>query len=194
VKPAAPVISRGFGLVETQAPGIATAGLLCLSLSLTLTSLPAAGLLRPGTALLGLGLFLSATGQILAGLALWRREEPLPTLLLSALGLFWYTRLACDLLPHSGLGALPPVAATSGLLLLWGGFVLILALDADILGTPLRLVLGLVAAALLLQGAAAATGLPLLAAIGGYCGLAAALGAAATDGGRSLCGGTPPRP
>lgn len=190
MKPATPVANRALGLSDSHAPAIATAGLLCLSLSLALTSLPTAGLLRPGTPLLGAALFLSATGQILAGLALWRREQPLPSLLLTALGLFWFTRLACDFLPHSGLGTLPPVAATSGILLLWGGFALILALEADILGTPLRLVLGLLATSLLLQAAAAAMALPLLATLGGYCGLAAALGAAAADGSRSLCGGT----
>lgn len=190
MKPANPAVSRALGLSDSYASAIATAGLLCLSLSLVLTSLPTAGLLRPGTALLGAGLFVSATGQILAGLALWRREQPLPSLLLTALGLFWFTRLACDFLPHSGLGTLPPVAASSGILLLWGGFALILALEADLLGPPLRLVLGLLATSLLLQAAAAAMALPLLAILGGYCGLAAALGAAATDGARSLCGGT----
>lgn len=179
-----PTVSRTLGLSDTHAPAIATVGLLCLSLALTLTSLPTTGLIHPNVALLGVGLLLCASGQILAGLALWRREQPLPSLLLTSLGLFWFTRLAFDLLPHRGLGTVPPVAATSGILLLWAGFALILALEAEVLGTPLRLVMGLLATSLVLQAAAVAMDLPLLATLGGYCGLIAALGAAAADGSR----------
>lgn len=148
-------------------------GLCCFAASLLLSSLALAGLLPTVSPLLGVGLLYAASGQILAGIAVWRRHQAFPAVLLTAFGLFWFSRLAFDILPSSGLGTAPSATATCGFLLLWGLFALILC-EADDCPRSLRLALAAVAGSLLLQAGGALLLPNLLLPLGACLGLLAA--------------------
>ena len=151
-------------------------GLSCLAAALLLNALPAVGLAEVGALPFKAGLLVFATGQILAGLAAWRRHEPLAALVLAAFGLFWFSRSAYAVAaPAEG-------TATSAVLLLflWGGYALILACEAEAGQRLLRLTLGAIGAALLVQAFGVACAAPALLVLAGVVSLLAALATAVT--------------
>lgn len=155
------------------------AGLSSLAAALFLNALPAVGVTLAESLALRAALIVFATGQILAGLACWRRQDPLASVLLTAFGLFWFSRSAFVITTPTAATELSAVF----LLLLWGGFALIFACEANPCRRSLRVTLGAVAAALLLQACGEATDSTLLLVVGGSFGLLAALaaGLAAVD-------------
>lgn len=156
-------------------------GLSCLAAALFFSALPGVGIATPASLPLRAVLLVFATGQILAGLAVWRRRQPLSSVVLTAFGLFCFSRSAFVV-------AVPTAASITSeifLLLLWGGYALILACEASDCRLALRLTLFLVAAALLTQALGTALGNPLLLVVGAGCGLLGALAAGLTAVDRS---------
>lgn len=177
-------------LAATHPSNGSAIGLFCFAAALLLNSLAVAGLWSWSASLLGMLLLNCASAQILAGLAVWRRRQPFPALLLIGFGLFWFSRLAFDILPQAGLGTPLAAPAASGNLLLWGLFALILS-QADDCPLRLRLALYVLGATLLLQAAATLSRPGLLQPLAGAAGLAAAaaLGRAALPRWRSRAAG-----
>lgn len=160
------------------------AGLTCLAAALFFSALPGVGIATPASLPLRAVLLVFATGQILAGLAVWRRQHPLPSLVLTAFGLFWFSRSAFVVATPNAAG----VTSEIFLLLLWGAYALILACEAEGCRRTLRLTLFALAAALLIQALAATLESTVLQVAGGGTALFGALvaGLAAVDRGARL--------
>lgn len=137
-----------------QLSGLAALGLVSFGCALVMSSLSTAGFWPFSAKLLGVLLLNCASLQILTGMAIWRRQQPFPALLLIAFGLFWCSRLAFDILPHAGFGTPLSAPAICGDLLLWGIFALILS-NADECPKGLRLALYGIGLSLILQAAGA---------------------------------------
>lgn len=157
-----------------QLSGVVNIGLICFGGAMALTHLSVAGHWPFSASLLGALLLNCASAQILIGITVWRRQQPFPALLLITFGLFWFSRLAFDVLPHAGFGTALSAPAACGNLLLWGLFALILS-NADECPRLLRLALYGIGATLLLQAAGTLFLSGLLLPLSGYVGLATAL-------------------
>lgn len=177
--------SASRDLPREQCSAVTTIGFLCFSAALFLSSLQTAQLPTPPAMLLGVLMLWCASGQILAGVCAWRQQQPLPALLLIAFGLFWFSRLASDILPNAGIGTPLSAPTTCGLLLLWGIFALILS-GADECPRLLRLALGGIASHLLLQAAGTLLFSGLLLPLAGFVGLSTAFMLAAATVHRNL--------
>ncbi len=124
--------------------------------------------------LLAIVLMLGASGMIVAGLGALK-TNPLRALAFTGFGLFWLSILALDILPRAGFGNLPGAIPTSGYLVMWGLFSLIICQGYEQLTRISRVVFALMTLFLLLLSAAHATGNTALFHSAGLVGIASGL-------------------
>jgi len=106
---------------------------------------------------LSLLMMAAAVGQILTGLSALR-VNPLRAVAFTALGLFWLSLLAVELLPSAGYGQLPGPLPQAGYFFMWGMFSLILAQGGEHLARTCRVAFSLLTVFLLLLALAHLTG------------------------------------
>jgi succinate-acetate transporter protein len=106
---------------------------------------------------LSLVMMAGALAQIIAGLTALR-INPLRAVAFTALGLFWLSLLAVELLPSAGYGQLPGPLPQAGYFAMWGIFSLILAQGDQRLARVSRVMFSLLTAFLLLLALAYSTG------------------------------------
>lgn len=141
-----------------EVSGAPAAGLIALGLNTLLFGLYHADLFPFGEAMLAMGLFYGALGQIAAGLTAWRKQNAFGTVLCTAFGLFWLSQIALVVLPATGFGWAPQAAASSIYLAMWGLFTTILFNGSRRLDLELAVVFALLAALLFLLAAGIASG------------------------------------
>jgi succinate-acetate transporter protein len=106
---------------------------------------------------LSLVMMAGSLGQIITGLTALR-TNPLRAVAFTALGLFWLSLLAVELLPGAGYGQHPGPLPQAGYFVMWGMFCLILAQGGNRLARTCRLVFSLLAVFLLFLALAHFTG------------------------------------
>lgn len=140
--------------VEPARPGapaipVPAFGLFCFGITAALFALMQLPVPQLEIHLLSLLMVAGALGQIVTGLTALR-VNPLRAVAFTALGLFWLSLLAVELLPAAGYGQSPGALSQAGYFAMWGLFSLILAQGADHLARTCRLVFALLTTFLLL--------------------------------------------
>jgi hypothetical protein len=132
-------------------------GLFCFGVTAALFALKQLPIPQLEIHHLALLMIAGALGQILTGLAALR-SNPLRATAFTALGLFWLSLLAVELLPSAGYGQQPGGLAQAGYFVMWGMFSLILAQGGERLARTCRVVFSLLTVFLFLLALAHFTG------------------------------------
>jgi hypothetical protein len=154
--PAAPPVWAAPGRAGTPVAAPAF-GLFCFGLTAVLFALKQLPIPQMEIHLLSLLMTLGSTGQIVTGLTALR-NNPLRAVAFTALGLFWLSLLAVELLPRAGYGHLPGPIPQAGYFVMWGMFSMVLAQGGAQLAKACRVVFSLLSAFLLTLGLAHFTG------------------------------------
>jgi succinate-acetate transporter protein len=135
------------------------------------------GLVTIGPLVLGTLLFYGGVCLVLAGVADWRQQNALGSVVGIAYGLFWLSLLGLRVLPASGFGQAPAPMVQTAYFFMWATFTSILCVASRSAGSGLQGTLFLLMVGLLLLAGADLFDLSAVRYLGGWLTLAAGLSA-----------------
>lgn len=158
--------------------GAGALGLLGYGMPGVLVGLANAGLIKMGSAILGMAIFMGGFAMFTAGLMEWKKGNTYGLAAYGSYGLFWFSFAALALLPALGLAEdTGGAGAMAAYLALWGLFTFILFIGALKMTRALQFVLGTLALVFFLEAAGAATGVGMFTIVAGYLGIISGLAA-----------------
>ena len=147
-------------------------GLMGFGMTTVLLNLHNAGLYTLGTMILSMGIFYGGIAQIIAGIMEYKKGNTFGTTAFTSYGLFWLTLVFLNILPNTGLWAVPPEAfALGSYLLMWGLFTLFMFFGALKRNRALQVVFLSLAILFFLLAISDFTGITLIKIIAGYEGI-----------------------
>jgi len=119
-------------------------GLLGFGMTTVLLNLHNAGLYELNSMIIGMGIFVGGTAQIIAGIQEWKKNNTFGATAFTAYGSFWITLVTIWLLPRTSMGAgLKPDEISMGwFLLMWGIFTAFMFVGTLRLNRALQTVFG----------------------------------------------------
>jgi uncharacterized protein len=154
-------------------------GLLGFGMTTVLLNLHNAGLYELNSMIIGMGIFVGGTMQIIAGIQEWKKNNTFGATAFTAYGSFWISLVAIWLIPRSAIGTdLKPDEVSMGwYLLMWGIFTAFMFIGTLKLNRALQVVFGSLVILFLLLAAGDFTGIKTIKIIAGiegiFCGLSA---------------------
>jgi len=158
--------------------GAGALGLLGYGMPGVLIGLANAGIIKSGSMIIAMAIFMGGFAMFTAGLMEWKKGNTYGMAAYASYGLFWFSFAALLLLPALGLvkdtgGA----AAMASYLALWGLFTVILFIGSLKMSRALQFVLGTLALVFFLEAAGAASGTSGFTLVAGYIGVISGLAA-----------------
>jgi succinate-acetate transporter protein len=172
-------------LLKDTTANPAPLGLLGFGMTTVLLNLHNAGFYELNSMIIGMGIFVGGTAQIIAGIQEWKKNNTFGATAFTAYGSFWITLVTIWLLPRTSLGAgLKSDEVSMGwFLLMWGIFTGFMFVGTLRLNKALQTVFGSLVILFLLLSASDFTGIKEIKTIAGFegifCGLSAIYACAA---------------
>jgi uncharacterized protein len=160
-------------------------GLLGFGMTTVLLNLHNAGLYELNSMIIGMGIFVGGTAQIVAGIQEWKKNNTFGATAFTAYGSFWITLVTIWLLPRTsiGTGLKPDEVSMGWFLLMWGIFTAFMFIGTLRLNRALQTVFGSLVILFFLLAAGDFTGIKSIKTIAGiegvFCGLSAIYACAA---------------
>ncbi|GAA4847271.1 acetate uptake transporter [Algivirga pacifica] len=153
-------------------------GLLGFGMTTILLNLHNAGLFELNSMIMGMGLFMGGSAQVIAGVQEWKKNNTFGATAFTAYGFFWLSLVATWLLPSAGLNANASSAVAMGFYLgLWGLFTAGMFVGTLRINKALQVVFGSLTVLFFLLAAANFTGSHMIHTLAGIegvlCGLSA---------------------
>jgi succinate-acetate transporter protein len=169
---------RSIVEIKDITAGAGALGLLGYGMPGVLIGLTNAGVIRAGSMIIAMAIFMGGFAMFTAGLMEWKKGNTYGMAAYASYGLFWFSFAALLLLPALGLAKdTGGAGAMAAYLALWGLFTIILFIGSLKMSRALQFVLGTLALVFFLESAGAASGITLFTIIAGYIGIISGLAA-----------------
>ncbi|NLW91633.1 MAG: acetate uptake transporter [Syntrophomonadaceae bacterium] len=101
-------------------------GLMGFGLTTVLLNIHNAGFFPLNTMIVGMGIFMGAFAQIIAGIMEWKKNNTFGTTAFTSYGFFWLSLVFIWLMPATGTVEAPTGGAMSAYFFMWGLFTLVM--------------------------------------------------------------------
>lgn len=157
--------------IKDQTGNPAPLGLLCFALTTILLSMHNAGLIGLDATILAMAVFYGGTGQVIAGIFEWRKNNTFATTAFISYGFFWLTIAGILVFPKLGIIDKPTEVSMGSYLGVWGLFSFILFIATFRLNKALQVVFFLLVIAFALLSIGDLTSSASLKNLGGWVGI-----------------------
>jgi succinate-acetate transporter protein len=172
--------SENVTVIKDTTANPAPLGLLGFGMTTILLNLHNAGLYELNSMIMGMGIFMGGTAQVIAGIMEWKKRNTFGTTAFTAYGFFWLALVAIWLIPQMGpafKGYKPDAVSMGWFLLMWGLFTAFMFIGTLKLNKALQVVFGSLTILFLLLAISDFSGSETLKTIAGiegiFCGLSA---------------------
>jgi succinate-acetate transporter protein len=171
-------VKKSIVEIKDITAGAGALGLLGYGMPGVLVGLANAGIIQPGSVILGMAIFMGGVAMFTAGLMEWRKGNTYGMAAYGSYGLFWFSFAALVILPVLGFAKdTGGQSAMAAYLALWGLFTFILFIGSLKMSRALQFVLGTLALVFFLEAIGAATGNGMVTILAGYIGIISGLAA-----------------
>jgi succinate-acetate transporter protein len=171
-------VKKSIVEIKDITAGAGALGLLGYGMPGVLVGLANAGIIQPGSVILGMAIFMGGVAMFTAGLMEWRKGNTYGMAAYGSYGLFWFSFAALVILPVLGFAKdTGGQGAMAAYLALWGLFTFILFIGSLKMSRALQFVLGTLALVFFLEAIGAATGNGMVTILAGYIGIISGLAA-----------------